>query len=209
MRLNLISTGLLDDEGYTNVFAKRKWKLGENSLVLARGKKENTLYMTHAKVSNGYLNALAEDSIELWHKRLSHMSEKGLQILAKREALTGMKKGMPIKSCTHCLAGKQHRTSFQHGHAQIKPNVLDIVYSDVCGPMTTSTFGGARYFVTFIDDHSRKVWAYALRTKDQVYEVFKQFHASVERETGRSLKCIRTDNEGEYMGAFRNYCRSN
>ncbi|KAI5345008.1 hypothetical protein L3X38_012885 [Prunus dulcis] len=75
--------------------------------------------------------------------------------------------------------------------------------------MTTSTLSGARYFVTFIDDHSKKVWAYALRTKDQVYEVFKQFHASIERETSRSLKCIRIDNGGEYMGAFRNYCRSN
>ncbi|CAL9003904.1 unnamed protein product [Prunus brigantina] len=156
MRLNLISTGLLDDEGYTNVFAEGKWKLSKNSLVLARGKKENTLYMTHAKVSNGYVNALTEDSIELWHKRLGHMREKGLQILTKREALTGMKKSMPLKSCTHCLAGKQHRASFQHGHAQRKPNVLGVVYSDVCGPMTTSTLGGARYFVTFIDDHSRK-----------------------------------------------------
>ncbi|KAI5313383.1 hypothetical protein L3X38_042557 [Prunus dulcis] len=209
MRLNLISTGLLDDEGYTNVFAEGKWKLSKNSLGLARGKKENTLYMTHAKVNDGYINALAEDSIELWHKRLSHMSKKWLQILVKREALTRMKKGMPLKSCTHCLAGKQHRASFLHSHAQRKPNVLDVVYSDICGPMTTSTLGGSRYFVTFIDDHSRKVRAYGLRTKDQVYEVFKQFHASVERETSRSLKCICTDNGGEYMGAFRNYCRGN
>ncbi|BBH02188.1 hypothetical protein Prudu_012685 [Prunus dulcis] len=84
MRLNLISTGLLDDEGYTNVFVEGKWKLSKNSLVLARGKKENTLYMTHAKVSNGYVNALAKDSIELWHKWPGHMSEKGLQILAKK-----------------------------------------------------------------------------------------------------------------------------
>ncbi|BFG34854.1 hypothetical protein CerSpe_211280 [Prunus speciosa] len=96
MLLNLISTILLDDEGFTNVFAEGKWKLSKNSLVLARGKKENTLYMTHAKVNNGYVNALAEDSIKLWHKWLGHMSEKGLQILAKKEALTGMKKGMPL-----------------------------------------------------------------------------------------------------------------
>ncbi|CAL9021276.1 unnamed protein product [Prunus brigantina] len=79
-----------------------------------------------------------------------------------------MKKGMHLKSCTHCLAGKQHKASFQHGHAQRKPNVLDVVYSDVCGPMTTSTLGGARYFVTFIDDHSRKLpkffWGEALMT---------------------------------------------
>ncbi|CAL2256839.1 unnamed protein product [Prunus armeniaca] len=156
MRLNLISTGLLDDEGYTNVFAKGKWKLNKNYLVLTWGKKENTLYMTHAKVNNGYVNALAEDSIELWHKRVRRMREKELQILAKREALTGMKKGMLLKSCMHCLAGKQHRASFQYGLAQRKPNVLDVMYSDVCGPMTTSTLGGARYFVTFSDDHSRK-----------------------------------------------------
>ncbi|CAL9005488.1 unnamed protein product [Prunus brigantina] len=78
MRLNMISIGLLDDEGYINVFAEGKWKLSKNSFVLARGKKENTLYMTHAKVSNGYVNVLTEDSIELWRKRLGHMSEKWL-----------------------------------------------------------------------------------------------------------------------------------
>ena len=51
-------------------------------------------------------------------------------------------------------------------------------------------------FVTFIDDHSRKVWAFALKSKDQVLDVFKEFHVSVERETGRKIKCIRSDNGG-------------
>ncbi|CAL9000333.1 unnamed protein product [Prunus brigantina] len=76
------------------------------------------------------------------------MSEKGLQIVTKREALTGMKKGMPLKSCMHCLVGKQHIASFQHGPAQRKHYALDVMYSNVCGPMTTSTLGSARYFVT-------------------------------------------------------------
>jgi hypothetical protein len=75
--------------------------------------------------------------------------------------------------------------------------------------MSTSTYGGARYFVTFIDDHSRKVWVYPLKTKDQVFVVFKQFHASVERETDKKLKCVRTDNGGEFMGDFKHYCISN
>ena len=55
---------------------------------------------------------------------------------------------------------------------------------------------------------SRKVWAYALKTKDQVINVFKEFHARVERETERKLKCIRSDNGGEYTGLFNDYCRS-
>ena len=135
------------------------------------------------------------------------MSQKGIDVLTKREKLPGIR-GNPLKHCTHCLAGKQHRLSFRHAYGSRKSNVLELVHSDVCGPMKKKTIGGARYFVTFIDDHSRKVWAYTLRTKDQVADVFKQFHASVERETGKPLKCIRTDNGGEYMGSFHWYCRN-
>jgi len=71
--------------------------------------------------------------------------------------------------------------------------------------MRTKTFGGGLYFVTFIDDHSRKIWVYVLKTKDQVLGVFKQFQVSVERETGKKLKC--DDNGGEYCGPFDEYCR--
>ncbi|GAA0142710.1 transmembrane signal receptor [Lithospermum erythrorhizon] len=103
--------------------------------------------------------------------------------------------------------GKQHRVTFNK-YAQRKEQVLDLVYSDLCGPMTTKTLGGYCYFVTFIDNHSRRLWAYPLKTKDQVYELFKQFHVMVERESGKTLKCIRTDNGGEYIGLFDQYCRA-
>jgi transposase InsO family protein len=208
MRLNLISTGVLDNEGYKNEFYGGKWKLSKGSLVFARGKKESTLYLTQAKIRGKDVNTLSNNSsIELWHKRLGHMSEKGLQTLARREVLTGVK-GTSLKSCVDCLAGKQHRVSFQKNSTHRKPNVLDIVHSDVCGPMPTKSHGGARFFVTFIDDHSRKVWAYALKTKDQVLDMFKEFHVTVERETGKTLKCIRSDNGGEFRGPFSQYCRS-
>ena len=85
--------------------------------------------------------------------------------------------------------------------------MLKLVYSDVCGPMKTKTLGGYLYFVTFIDDHSRKIWVYTLKRKDHVLNVFKQFHALVERQTGLKLKYIRTDNGGEYTGPFDDYCR--
>ena len=68
-------------------------------------------------------------------------------------------------------------------------NVLDLIHSDLCGPMPKS-LSGSQYFFTFIDDHSRKMWAYILNSKDQVINVFKEFHALVERQTGKKLKYI-------------------
>ena len=66
---------------------------------------------------------------------------------------------------------------------------------------------GALFFVTFIDDCSRKLWVYVLKAKDQVLGVFKQFQASAEGETGKKVKCIHTDNGGEYCGPFDEYCK--
>ena len=96
------------------------------------------------------------------------------------------------------MAGKQNRVSFKTYPPLRKTELLELVHSDLCGPMKTKTLGGALYIVTFIDDCSRKLWFYVLKTKDQVLGVFKQFQASVERETGKKVKCIRTDNGGEY-----------
>ena len=74
--------------------------------------------------------------------------------------------------------------------------------------MNTKTLCGALYYVTFIDDHSRKVWAFALKTKDQVLDVFKVFHMKVEKETIKQLKCVRANNGGKYRGPFEEYFRS-
>lgn len=63
------------------------------------------------------------------------------------------------------------------------------------------------YFVTSIDQFSRKVWEFALKSNDEMLGVFKLFHVSVERVKGRKLKCVRTDNCGEYRGPFEKYCR--
>ena len=63
--------------------------------------------------------------------------------------------------------------------------------------MQTRTVGGALYFVHFIDDHSKKVWGFALKTKDQVLHVLKELHAIIERETGRKLKVDRANNSSE------------
>ena len=73
--------------------------------------------------------------------------------------------------------------------------------------MDATSLGGAHYYVTLIDDHSRKVWAYALKSKDQALEKFKHFNALVERETGIKWKYVRSDNDGQYRKPFEAFDR--
>ena len=66
--------------------------------------------------------------------------------------------------------------------------------ADMCGPMETQTFSEAKYFVIFIDDYSRKLLAYMIRSKYQVLNRFQKFHMAVEHETWLSLKEVHSDN---------------
>jgi IS30 family transposase len=77
--------------------------------------------------------------------------------------------------------------------------LLELVHSDVCGPMKTTSRGGARYFVTFIDDFSRKIHVYLLRTKGEVFDKFKEYKALVDNQTDMKIKTFRSNNGGEFV----------
>ncbi|MCO5562552.1 hypothetical protein L7F22_016180 [Adiantum nelumboides] len=65
------------------------------------------------------------------------------------------------------------------------------------------------YFITFIDDYFRKVWVYFFKHKDEALNVFKTIVTHVENQSGKKLKCLRTDNGGEYVSkAFQDFCES-
>ena len=113
---------------------------------------------------------------------------------------------MPLKTCDNCLVGKTYRVAFHTYPPSRRPNVIDLIHTDVC-TMQTRIVGGALYFVTFIDDHSRKVWGFSLKTKDQVLDAFKELHARLERETRIKLKVVKVENGGEYRGLFESYCK--
>lgn len=77
--------------------------------------------------------------------------------------------------------------------------LLQLIHSDLCGPMETSSIGGARYYVTFIDDYSRKVSVYFMKSKSETLEKFKEFKNLVENETNKKIKTLRKDNGKEYV----------
>ena len=85
--------------------------------------------------------------------------------------------------CEHCLYAKQTRGSRNVSFATER-QPLDLVHSDVCGPISSNSIGGAQYFVTLIDDATHKVWAYAMKSKDETFACFQIFLSSVETKSG-------------------------
>ena len=109
--------------------------------------------------------------------------------------------------CKHCIYGKQCRQKFKAG-INLRKGVLDYVHSNVWGLSPTISYGGAKYFVLFVDEFSRKVWVYVLKRKVVVFNTFKQFKVMVEKRTSRTIKCLRTDNGGEFTSLeFEKYCK--
>lgn len=138
---------------------------------------------------------------DLWHKRLGHLSEGGIQKLQK-----GLVSGLPQdlsksdKVCENCIMGKQSRTSFsQRSKGKRAKEILELVHSDLCGPMDDDSIGGAKYFMTLIDDKTRKTFVYFLRYKSEVFNVFQNFKTMVEKQTGCKIKKLRSDNGKEYV----------
>jgi len=75
---------------------------------------------------------------------------------------------------------------------------LELVHSDVCGPMPSTSLSEYVYYVSFIDDYSRKTWVYFLKSKDEILGKFKEFKALVENLSERKINILRSDNGGEY-----------
>jgi len=109
MCLNLISRGKLDDVGFISHFGTGKWKLAKGNFVISRGSKEGSLYIMQGRICYAEAN-VATDSKDVWHRRLGHISEKALQMLAKNH-LPNIN-GQILESCTDCIYGKQCRVSF-------------------------------------------------------------------------------------------------
>ena len=122
------------------------------------GRFRNGVYELNGEVKVGESGVSIDSNIDktkLWHLRLGYMSEMGLKELEKQGVLGGDKIGT-IKFSQDCVLGKSTRSSFnKSGH---KSNaILDYVHYDLWGPTQELSLGGKRYFVTIINDFSRKV----------------------------------------------------
>ena len=187
---NLILIENLGGEGYVITFIDKTWKVTKGSLVIPKGEKVGTLYLCNG-ISNS-VNALTStgEDMSLWHHRLGHMSEKGMQILHSRNLLSGLKH-VDLKFCENCVYGKHKRVRLLRVGKEKKNEKLELVHTDVWGPAQASSPSGSLYYVTFIDDATRKTWIYCIRNKFDVFDTFKKWKDLVENETRKRLKCLR------------------
>ncbi|GJP54688.1 hypothetical protein CLOM_g13741 [Closterium sp. NIES-68] len=141
---------------------------------------------------------------ETWHERLCHVNFPMLQKLVKDGSLKGLEvKGgvKEIGSCPTCLETKFSKFPFNSTTGPAK-TPLALVHMDVVGPTRALSLSGSRYFLTIVDDHTRVVWVYPLKSKGEVAAaVLKEWMPRAQRECGHKVKVIHNDNGGEFIGA--------
>ena len=114
-----------------------------------------------------------EDQTRLWHRRLGHKSLRGLQKLCKQGILDS-KTITALEFCEPCVLGKTHKLKFAKA-SHISNCILEYVHADLWDssfiPMSLTSY---QYFMSIIDDHSRRVWVYFLKYKNQAFAKFKE-----------------------------------
>ncbi|CAM8910357.1 unnamed protein product [Rhodiola kirilowii] len=197
LKSNLLSVGQLQEKGY--------------EITIKDGMCTHMFPLHIQSVAQTCFSAKLKDSAWLWHYRYGHLNFKGLKTYLQQ---LNMVRGLPdirtpTQCCEECILSKQHRDTFLKGKSWRAKNPLELVFSDICGTITPTFNGGKRYFITFIDDYSRKTWIYFLQEKSDAFSAFKSFKALAENEVGRNIKILRTDRGGEYLSReFQSFCET-
>ena len=138
-----------------------------------------------------------DSAIYLWHCRLGHIGVKRMKKLHK----DGFSESLGYESfdaCEPCLMGKMTKTPFS-GTIERAIDLLEIIHTDVCGPMSVEARDGYHYILTFTDDLSRYGYIYLMKHKYGTFEKFKEFQSEVENHRNKKTKFLRSDRGGEYL----------
>lgn len=184
--------------------------VNQSNAIVLRADLCGSLYIYKCEQSKMYA---MKSSIEymIWHERFGHLNINSLKKLSQNNLVRGIElKNYPETiNCEVCLKGKMCSTPFSKNSSIKTSAVLELVHSDICGPMRTTSLGGFKYFALFIDDFSRMIFVHFLKKKSDILSEFKIFKSRVERETGNKIKKLRTDNGCEFVsGDFNKFLES-
>ena len=174
---------------------KAKLLYGKGNLVGSGKQTKGNLFYLDLSESSCFI-AQVEESW-LWHKRLCHVNFDNLVKITKNKRVRGIpslrKPDMGL--CKNCQIGKMGKTSFKSKDYHSE-EVLELVHTNLCGPIGIESYSGYKYFILFFDDYSRMMIVMYLKEKSEAFQKFKWYLARVEKETGKRLKCLRSDRGG-------------
>ena len=212
---NLLSMHLLAEKGITAKMDNKNAQLYRGKTLQATLRKINRLYVLEGHTIKPEETAMAATTNDIddnkdnnnarkWHQRLGHAPARVIQAIPLE--LAGTVSTTTTKTiCESCIMGKFIRKPFQLLQRRAT-RPLELVHTDLCGPMETTSTGGARYFMTFIDDYSRYKMVYFLKKKSEAFDKFKEMKAYTENLCGHKILRIKSDNGTEYTSnAFAHY----
>lgn len=188
---NLLSVRKLEENGLQVIFKNKKVFIMKHNEIILEGNLDGKLYTITLTLCNDFAN-ISVDNQMLQHRRWGHSSR------------------FPAPGpCEVCLQGKQSRQPFLNMTEERKAKrILETISSDICGPITPSTFDGKKYFITFVDHFSHFCMCYLLEKKSDAIEAFKQFVSLVEAKFNTKIEKLRCDNGGEYASkTFKDFCK--
>lgn len=207
LRTNLMSVSKITDSGFDVIFSKENAKvLNRNGDIKLVADRIGGLYYAReikdksdSKPSCALSTSVNLSDLELWHRRLGHVNARDLIEAKRHGTINGLKFDAKEFTCETCLKGKMTRAPFPKKSNRVT-ELLDLIHSDVCGPMRVESMGKAKYFIEFIDDHSRWSEVRFLRHKSEALQATKEFIAFAENQTGKNVKCFQSDNGLEFTG---------
>ncbi|CAB0041972.1 unnamed protein product [Trichogramma brassicae] len=202
LRTNLMSVAKVVDAGFDVKFSKKLATItAETGEVIARAERIGDLFFIDGTERPRPISAMAKINVDMseWHARLGHLNSNDLKTMIQKQHAEGMGnvKVEDIGCCSTCAIAKMTREPFE-SRVRYAAKPLEVIHTDVCSPMRTISKGGARWFATFIDEHTRFCHVYLMKEKSQVTEKFVEFKNMVEKQTGYSIKELQSDGGGEY-----------
>lgn len=198
LRANLMSVAKITDRGNVVIFKRNnaivKDPSGEVKLVAER--KGDLFFIRQSKEYANMFQA-QNSALQSWHKKLGHLNYKDVVELSKRGVITKFDTRSTPNECDVCLQGKMTALPFSEREER-STEVLEIVHVDLCGPMRTESQGKAKYFITFTDDFTRWCEVRFLSSKKDVLKTFKDYKSMVEKQTGKYIKHLQSDNGKEF-----------
>lgn len=202
---NLLSVNAITENNGEVHFSKNKVIVTKNRKTVLEGtKEENGLYVINLteeqKNATCLLTQNKKKAIE-WHKKLGHLSKENMKKLIE------ISSGMNINRkdcdqlneiCEVCMKSKQTRLPFSSERHRAK-RPLEILHTDICGPIDPATWDKKKYMLTILDDYTHYCVVYLLEDKNEAEEYLKEFVEEAEAFHNKRVSKIRCDNGGEFV----------